>query len=87
MPARTGTMHDLTGRPSAMTAHCAHWPLAQKMPWGAPSLWWCPKMRTPLAKSAEAIVSPSRAWNAWPCQLNGTSGTSGTARIGCSRMR
>ena len=31
-------MQALTGRPSARTRHWAHWPLAQKMPWGAPSL-------------------------------------------------
>ena len=38
IPSWTGTMQDLTARPSAITEHWAHWPLAQKMPWGAPSL-------------------------------------------------
>ena len=70
-----------------MTEHWAHWPLAQKMPWGAPSLGWWPKMRTPLAKRAEAIVSPCRAWNACPCHVNCTDAASGAGRIGCSRMR
>ena len=72
MPARTGTMQDFTGRPSAITVHWAHWPLAQKMPCGAPSLWWWPKTRTPLAKSADEIVSPSKPAMGWPFQENST---------------
>ena len=29
IPDATGVMQDFTGSPSAMTLHCAHWPLAQ----------------------------------------------------------
>jgi len=36
----TSSMQDLTGLPSAMTMHWAHCPLAQKIPWGAPSWGW-----------------------------------------------
>ena len=54
-------MHDFTERPFATTEHWAHCPFAQKIPWGEPSLWWWPKMRTPFAKRADAIVSPGRA--------------------------
>ena len=61
MPSVTGTMQDFTESPLAITEHWAHWPLAQKIPCGDPSLWWWPKMRIPLAKRAEAIVSPLRA--------------------------
>ncbi len=39
MPGLTGTMQDFTARPSATTAHWAHWPFAQKIPCAAPSLW------------------------------------------------
>jgi len=59
-------MHDLTLKPFATTEHWAHWPFAQKIPCGEPSLWWCPKMRTPFAKRAEAIVSPGRAFSVSP---------------------
>ena len=38
IPARTCTIQPLTGTPSTITRHCAHWPLAQKMPCGLPSL-------------------------------------------------
>ncbi len=38
IPGRTGVMHALTGLPFARTRHWAHWPLAQKIPCGAPSL-------------------------------------------------
>ncbi len=44
-PGRTSSMQDLTGTPSARTRHWEHWPLAQKIPCGAPSLAWWPKMR------------------------------------------
>ena len=37
-PGRTSSMQDFTGMPSARTRHWEHWPLAQKMPWAAPSL-------------------------------------------------
>jgi len=58
-PSRRGVMQALTGRPSAMTRHWEHWPLAQKIPWGLPSFAWWPKMWTPLAVRAEEIISPS----------------------------
>ena len=83
-PGGPATMQDLTGRPSARTMHCAHWPLAQKMPCGEPSFGWWPKIRTPLANSADAMVSPSRASSGWPCHENVTPAAAGAARIGCS---
>ncbi len=87
MPGRTVTMHDFTGRPSATTVHWAHWPFAQKMPCGAPSLGWWPKMRTPLANSADAIVSPARPEQGVPFQKNSTVSRAGTGRTGCWWMR
>ena len=87
MPSCTGTMQDFTDSPSAITEHWAHWPLAQKMPWGAPSLGWCPNTRMPLAKRAEAMVSPSRAWRASPFQVKLTVVSAGTDRMGCSLIR
>jgi len=87
IPSVTGTMQLLSGRPSATTEHWAHWPLAQKMPIGALSLRWRPKMRTPLAKSAEAITSPRRAFICWPFQKKESSALPLTSRIGCCWMR
>ena len=84
-PARTSSMHDFTGMPSASTRHWAHWPLAQKIPCGAASLRWWPKVRMPLANRAAAMVSPSRAVSGSPFQVKGTSGRGGMGRIGwCS---
>ena len=77
-------MQDFTGRPSTRTRHWAHWPLAQKIPWGAPSLAWWPKIRIPLAKSAEAMVSPCRAETGAPFQVNATVGTAGNGENGMS---
>jgi len=57
----TGVMHDLTGMPLAMTMHLEHWPLAQNRPWPVPSRWCRPNTLTPLAMSAELIISPRRA--------------------------
>ncbi len=87
MPGPTRVMHAFTGRPSATTVHWAHWPLAQKRPCGAASLWWWPKVRTPLAKRAEAMVSSGTAWKVRPCQENGTVAPAAGARMGCSWMR
>jgi hypothetical protein len=87
MPAAIGSMQDFTGRPLAITLHCAHCPFAQKMPSGAPSLGCRPKIRMPLAKRAEAIVSPSTAANVRPSQKNSRRRRSGTARMGCSTIR
>ena len=46
-------MHDFTGRPSATTQHWAHWPLAQKMPCGAPSF-------VVVAEGADAVGEQGR---------------------------
>ena len=66
MSAQSGVMHDLSGMPSTTTMHCEHWPLAQKMPWGAPSRGWCPKVCTPAANRADEMTSPGRACRASP---------------------
>ena len=75
-------MQALTGRPSAMTRHCEHWPLAQKRPWGLPSLWWWPNTCTPAATRAEESISFSKPVRAAPFQVNAAGRRSGTVRTG-----
>ncbi len=80
-------MQALTGRPSTMTRHWEHWPLAQKIPWGLPSFAWWPKMCTPPAIRAEEIISAAMPVIGRPFQVKSARRPSVVFRMGWLRMR
>ena len=87
IPSITGVIHDLTAMSSARTRHWAHCPLAQKIPWGAPSFSWVPKIRIPWAKRAEEIISPVRAVRVFPLNVKPISSPFIGVMMGWERMR
>ena len=74
MPSRTGSVQARTpGAPSTATRQLGHWPAQQRRPRRRWYLNEREKVRWPVAKRAEPIVSPSSPLTARPSNVNVTS--------------